>query len=46
LKDLAAIPMGASPIGRALVNFKHEGFKMTYNGTFVEVFNKCKKVLD
>ena len=25
MKDLAAIPMGASPIGRALVNFKHEG---------------------
>ena len=39
--------MGASPIGRALVIIKHEGFKMAeYNGTFAEVFNKCKKVLD
>lgn len=38
--------MGASPIGRALVNFKHEGKKMTYNGSFAEVFGRCKKVLD
>lgn len=38
--------MGASPIGRALVNFKHEGIIMTFNGSFAEVFGRCKKVLD
>lgn len=38
--------MGASPIGRALVIIKHEGIIMIFNGSFAEVFGRCKKVLD